>query len=299
MSDDDDHISTHICLMAKGEKVKTKSKSSPIPSDISSSELSESSSDDDLSDNDEFVQITRKLDPRTKIFITKLLEDLESVRAELATRDDDLLEQENMYIACKEALVLERSEVDSLTKVLTEEQREHALTKKANIALNDKYCVLKEKHNKLEKQYYLLLESNSQPSNTKGTSNSSTSLKCETYHNIDKNTHAANLMNMCEMRKEISRLNVVISEKCNKVSSDKENPSKKAQYKDGRHPYIKDGLGLKKGAKTNGKKVINGYECVKFTSKGKMGTEQPAQKVTPWLPRGALPTKGLGFLRFL
>jgi hypothetical protein len=292
MSDDDDHISTHICLMAKGEKVKTKSKSSPIPSDISSSELSESSSDDDLSDNDEFIQITRKLDPKTKIFITKLLEDLESVRAELATRDDDLLEQENMYIACKEALVLERSEVDSLTKVLTEEQREHALTKKANIALNDKYCVLKEKHNKLEKQYYLLLESNSQPSNTKGTSNSSTSLKCETYHNIDKNTHAANLMNMCEMRKEISRLNVVISEKCNKVSSDKENPSKKAQYKDGRHPYIKDGLGLKKGAKTNGRKVINGYECVKFTSKGKMGTEQPAQKVTPWLPRAALPTKG-------
>ena len=99
-------------------------------------------------------------------------------------------------------------------------------------------------------------------------------------------------MNMCEMRKEISRLNVVISEKCNKVSSDKENPSKKAQYKEGRHPYIKDGLGLKKGAKTNGRKVINGYECVKFTSKGKMGTEQPAQKVTPWLPRAALPTKG-------
>ena len=79
MVDDDGHISSHICLMAKGEKVKTKSKSSRIPSDISSSELSESSSDDDLSDNDEFVQITRKLDPKTKIFITKLLEDLESV----------------------------------------------------------------------------------------------------------------------------------------------------------------------------------------------------------------------------
>jgi hypothetical protein len=31
---------------------------------------------------------------------------------------------------------------------------------------------------------------------------------------------------------------------------------------------------------------------VKFTSKGQIGTEQPAQKVTPWLPRAALPTKG-------
>ena len=76
-----------------------------------SSELSESSSDDDLSDIHDFVQITKNLDPKTKIFITKLLEDLESVQAELATRDDDLLEQEKMYIACKEALVLERSDV--------------------------------------------------------------------------------------------------------------------------------------------------------------------------------------------
>jgi hypothetical protein len=109
---------------------------------------------------------------------------------------------------------------------------------------------------------------------------------------LKKNTHAANLRNMCEMRKEISRLNVVINEKCNKVDSDKENQSKKAQYKDGRHPYIKDGLGLKKGAKTNGRKVISGYECVKFTSRGKMGIEQPAQKVTPRLPRAVLPAKG-------
>jgi hypothetical protein len=64
-----------------------------------------------------------------------------------------------MYIACKEALVLERSEVDSLNKALAEEQREHALTKKANIAFNGKYCILIEKHNKLEEQYSCLWES--------------------------------------------------------------------------------------------------------------------------------------------
>jgi hypothetical protein len=61
--------------------------------------------------------------------------------------------------------VLETSEVDSLNKALAE-QREHALTKKTNIALNDKYCVLVEKHNKLEEQYSFLWESTSQPSNT-------------------------------------------------------------------------------------------------------------------------------------
>jgi hypothetical protein len=138
--------------MAKGEKVKPKAKPFSPPSDISSSELSESSSDDDLSDDDEFVQITKNLDPKTKIFITKLMEDLESVQAKIATRDDDIFEQGKMYIAYKEALVLERSEVDSLNKALAEEQREHALTKKANIALNDKNCVLVEKHNKLEEQ---------------------------------------------------------------------------------------------------------------------------------------------------
>jgi len=72
MSDDDDYYSPHICLMAKGEKVKQKNKPSPPPSDISSSELSESSSDEDLSDSEEYKKLTKNLDPKTKIFITKL-----------------------------------------------------------------------------------------------------------------------------------------------------------------------------------------------------------------------------------
>ena len=84
----------------------------------------------------------------------------------------------------------------------------------------------------------------------------------------------------------------MINEKCNKVASGKENQPKKPQYKDGRHPHIKDGLGHKKGAKTNGRKVINGYECVNFTSKGRIGTEQPAQKVASRLPQAILPAKG-------
>ena len=47
---DDDYYSPHICLMAKGEKVKSKAKPSPPPSDISSSDISDSSSDDRSSD---------------------------------------------------------------------------------------------------------------------------------------------------------------------------------------------------------------------------------------------------------
>jgi hypothetical protein len=75
----DDYYSPHICLMAKGEKVNPKSKSKapppPPPSDISSSDLSDSSSDDESSD-EEIDQITKNLDSKTKLFITKLMDDL-------------------------------------------------------------------------------------------------------------------------------------------------------------------------------------------------------------------------------
>ena len=107
--------------------------------------------------------MTKKLDPKTKLFIINLTEELKCVKAELADRDEYLEETEKMYIGYKEAFELERSDVNSLNKALAEEQRKHALTKKVNIALNDKYCVLVEKHNKLEKQYNLLCESTPTP----------------------------------------------------------------------------------------------------------------------------------------
>jgi hypothetical protein len=75
---DDDYYSPHICLMAKGEKVKRKSKSKPAPSDTSSSDTSDYSSDD-VSSDEEIDNITKNLDSKTKLFITKLMEDLESV----------------------------------------------------------------------------------------------------------------------------------------------------------------------------------------------------------------------------
>jgi hypothetical protein len=144
---DDDDIS-HICLMAKGEKVQSKVKSSAPPNDISSSDLSDNSRDDESSD-EEIDNITKNLDYKTKLFISKLMKDLESVQTELEAKDDDLLELEKMYVANKEALVLERSEVASLHKALAKEQEDHALTKKANVTLNKKYCVLDEKYKEL------------------------------------------------------------------------------------------------------------------------------------------------------
>ena len=89
---DDDYCSSHICFIAKDEKVKFKSKgkSPQPPSDISSSDISDSSSDDESSD-EEINQITKNLDGKTKLFITKLMEDLESVQTELEFREETLI----------------------------------------------------------------------------------------------------------------------------------------------------------------------------------------------------------------
>ena len=80
---DDDYYSPHICFMSKGEKVKYKSKAKPPPpslSDISSSDICDSSSDEEIN------MITKNLDGKTKLFITKLMEDLEILQAELAKK---------------------------------------------------------------------------------------------------------------------------------------------------------------------------------------------------------------------
>jgi hypothetical protein len=79
------------------------------------------------------------------------------------------------------------------------------------------------------------------------------------------NVYSTNLANMEGMRKEIVRLNGILGKRCMedvKIASGKEDQPKRPLYKDGRHPHIKDGLGHTKGGKTNGRKVINGYECV-------------------------------------
>jgi hypothetical protein len=97
--------------MAKGEKVKSKSKSKskpPPPSDTSSSDISNYSSDD-VSSDEEIDNITKNLDSKTKLFIIKLMEDLESVQAKPESREETLIKQKNLYIASKEALALERS----------------------------------------------------------------------------------------------------------------------------------------------------------------------------------------------
>ena len=69
----------------------------------------------------------------------------------------------------------------------------------------------------------------------------------------------------------------------------KKDEQKRPQYKQGRHPSIKHELGHTKVAKTNGRRIVNGYEYVQFERKGKIGTYQSAQTTTVQHPRAVVP----------
>ena len=79
------------------------------------------------------------------------------------------------------------------------------------------------------------------------------------------------------MRKKIARLNEIIGKGCmdgkGQVNDKKKDEPKGPQYKKGRHPLIKHGLGHTIGAKTNRRKIVNVYECVQFERKGRIGVE--------------------------
>ena len=89
------------------------------------------------------------------------------------------------------------------------------------------------------------------------------------------------------MRKEIAKLNEIIGKGWMSVIqfNDKKNDELKGpQFKQGRNPSIRHGLGHTKGAKTNRRRIVNGFECVQFERKGKIGTDQSAQTVVVQRP---------------
>ena len=145
----------------------------------------------------------------------------------------------------------------------------------------------------LEMQYSILWDSNSHLTKAKETSTPSTVQGCGKYYNIDLNAYSTNLINMEAMRKEIARLNEIIgkgrlSGKV-QVNDKKANDSKVPQFKQGKHTSIKHGLGHTAGSKTNGRKIINVYECVKFEKRERVGTYQSAQTATVPQSRAAVP----------
>jgi hypothetical protein len=75
------------------------------------------------------------------------------------------------------------------------------------------------------------------------------------------------------MKKEITRLNNIIASGC------MDDASKKPKFIQGRHPFIKDGLGHKKGGKTGKRHMVNGVSCIRFEKKETIGEVLPVQTV--------------------
>jgi hypothetical protein len=97
---------------------------------------------------------------------------------------------------------------------------------------------------------------------------------------------------MKAMKKKIARLNEIIGKRCmDKAQTNDKNKDepKGLQFKQGRHPSIKHGFSHTKGVKTNGRKIVNGYECVQFKRMGRIGVEQPTQTTTVQHPRAVVP----------
>ena len=72
----------------------------------------------------------------------------------------------------------------------------------------------------------------------------------------------------------------------------KKDEQKGPQYKQERHLSIKHGLDHTKEAKTNGRKIVNGYECVQFERKDRISAEQLAQSTAVPHPRATMPCSG-------
>jgi hypothetical protein len=62
------------------------------------------------------------------------------------------------------------------------------------------------------------------------------------------------------MKKEIARLNTIIASGC----MSKEKKQEKVQYKQGKMPGNKYGLGHIKGGKTGQRDIIKGQVCIRF-----------------------------------
>ena len=93
------------------------------------------------------------------------------------------------------------------------------------------------------------------------------------------------------MKKEIARLNNIIASGC------VDDASKKHKFIQGRHPFIKDGLGHK-GGKTGESKMVNRVSCIRFEKETirevqpVQTVEAPCRNVEVLRPGGSVPKCG-------
>jgi hypothetical protein len=192
----------------------------------------------------------------------------------------------------QERSCIEKSEVETLH--LEVDQAESVIaTLKDDLNTQEKNNALKTRNEKLEEQSSILWDKTSHPTKASEISNASASKGCDRCYNVDLEACATNLANMKAMKKEIARLNNIIA------SGYMDDASKKPKLMQGRHPFIKDGLGHKKGGKTGERKMVNGVSCIRFGKKEIIGevqlvqiVEAPRRNAEVPRPRGSVPKRG-------
>ena len=215
-----------------------------------------------------------------------MVDELERTQATLA-------KQEKLYVTCKKALALERSEVETLRFKVDQVKSVIATLKDDLNTLQEKNNALKTRNEELEEQFSILWDKTSHPMKASEISNASTSKGCDRCYNVDLEACATNLANMEAMKKKIARLNNIIASGC------MDDASKKPKFIQGRHPFIKDGLGHKKGGKTGERKMMNGVSCIRFEKKETIGevllvqtTEAQCRNTEVPCPGGSVPKRG-------
>jgi hypothetical protein len=234
LTDDEESSSIH-CFMAKGEKVKIDSKTSPPPSDESEMDSSDESSDEEAN------QLVSDMDKQSRDFMARLIVELEK---------------------CQDTLRSERSELEALR--LEVDQAESVITTlKEDLAASQAQCnSLKLRNEELEEQYSLFWSSTSHPSEAKDDSSASTRKGCDKFYNIDTESYATNLANMEALKKEIARLNSIIASRCMSEGNKRRRFIKKEKSEKSEKP----GFRYVEGGKTNGRKIIKEKECLEFKS---------------------------------
>jgi len=140
-----------------------------------------------------------------------------------------------------------------------------AKLKNSHSELQENFSCLDVKFKELEVNYNALWDNTSSKSKATLNSNASTSEGCSKCYKFNVNDCLTNIAKLEDSIKakdnQINRLNMLVrlGYDCN------EKLKTKVNYDVERHSSIMDGLGLKRGEKTNGKQVTKGWEGPIFT----------------------------------
>lgn len=211
------------------------------------------------------------------------MDKLEKKKEILREKEDLLVLEKERNLSLEESLAKEKDKVEKLATDLSlandsnvTMSKDHALAKDSLVSLKNAHSELQERHSRLkdinkelEVSYSTFWERIKSSSKANLDSNASTSKGCSKCYNHDINACVTNLSKLEEAIKgkdnQIHKLNLLVGKGNFKPKSDfKSHPAYDTAR---RFPSIGDGLGLTRGNKVNGTKIVNG-QVIPLWNKG-------------------------------